>query len=225
MKNIIIYTTNDEVVSLKLVDKLLSEEDFKSYNFDIIVNNSSLLRKIKVLIVFCFFGSIVEFFKQFKNKISIKEILNRHKNCKLIDQVERNYDYGLNIYGLKKINLEKFKIYNFHLGSLKNQRGSFIFFYKYIFNWDQIDLTFHEVNEKYDVGKIYNKRTINLEKGVNATKICFLYLYNLDFLKESIKRIELHNFTENKNYEKINLVPSFFRLLNLSIKYFFGKTN
>ena len=72
MKNIIIYTTNDEVVSLKLVDKLLSEEDFKSYNFDIIVNNSSLLRKIKVLIVFCFFGSIVEFYRQFKNKISIK---------------------------------------------------------------------------------------------------------------------------------------------------------
>ena len=128
MKNIIIYTTNDEVVSLKLVDKLLSEEDFKSYNFDIIVNNSSLLRKIKVLIVFCFFGSIVEFYRQFRNKISIKEILSKHKNCKLIKQIEKNYDYGLNIYGLKKINLEKFKIYNFHLGSLKNQRGSFIFF-------------------------------------------------------------------------------------------------
>ena len=55
--------------------------------------------------------------------------------------------------------------------------------------------------------KIYNKRTIDLDKSVNATKICFLYLYNLDFLKESVKKIELHKFTENKNYEKINLVP------------------
>ena len=32
MKNIIIYTTNDEIVSLKLVDKLLSENDFKLYS-------------------------------------------------------------------------------------------------------------------------------------------------------------------------------------------------
>ena len=48
MKNIIIYTTNDEIVSLKLVDKLLSENDFKSYKFDIIISNSSLIRKIKV---------------------------------------------------------------------------------------------------------------------------------------------------------------------------------
>ena len=101
MKNIIIYTTNDEIVSLKLVDKLLSENDFKSYKFDIIISNSSLIRKIKVLIVFLFFGSIVDFYKEFKKRVSIREILNRHKNCKLIDQVERNYDYGLNIYGLK----------------------------------------------------------------------------------------------------------------------------
>ena len=63
MKNIIIYTTNDEIVSLKLVDKLLSENDFKSYKFDIIISNSSLIRKIKVLIVFLFFGSIEDFYK------------------------------------------------------------------------------------------------------------------------------------------------------------------
>ena len=95
------------------------------------------------------------------------------------------------------------------VGSLKNQRGSFIFFYKYIFNWTQIELTFHEVSEKYDVGKIYNKRTIYLDNKVNSTKICFLYLDNLDFLSESIKKINTPNFTENKDYEKIILVPSF----------------
>ena len=31
MKNIIIYTTNDEIVSLKLVDKILSEIEFKKF--------------------------------------------------------------------------------------------------------------------------------------------------------------------------------------------------
>ena len=225
MKNIIIYTTNDEIVSLKLVERLLSEDDFKSYKFDIIISNSSLIRKIKVLLVFLIFGSITDFYKEFKKRVSIKEILAKHKNCKIVKKIEKNYDYGLNIYGLEKIDLEKFKIYNFHLGSLKNQRGSFIFFYKYIFNWEQIDLTFHEVNQKYDVGKIYNKRTICLDKKVSSTKICFLYLYNLDFLGESIKKIESENFTENKDYDKINLVPSFLKIFKLSIMYFFGKIN
>ena len=95
----------------------------------------------------------------------------------------------------------------------------------YILNKVKLPKGYIEVNKKYDVGKIYNRRTIDLDKDIKATRICFLYLYNLDFLKESVKKIELHNFTENKNYEKINLVPSFFRLLNLSIKYFFGRTN
>ena len=31
MKNVIIHTTNDEVVSLRLVDKILSDKDFKNY--------------------------------------------------------------------------------------------------------------------------------------------------------------------------------------------------
>ncbi len=54
MKNIIIHTTNDEVVSLRLVDKIISDNDFKDCNFDIIVNNSNFLRKLKILVVFFF---------------------------------------------------------------------------------------------------------------------------------------------------------------------------
>ena len=57
MKNIIIHTTNDEVVSLRLVDKIVSDIDFQNYNFDILVNNSNFTRKLKVLLVFLF-GSI-----------------------------------------------------------------------------------------------------------------------------------------------------------------------
>ena len=45
MKSIIIHTTNDEVVSLKLVDKILSDKDFKNYKFDIIVGNANFIRK------------------------------------------------------------------------------------------------------------------------------------------------------------------------------------
>lgn len=223
MKNIIIHTTNDEVVSLKLVDKILSDKEFKNYNFDIIVYNSNFIRKLKVLIVFFLFGSIKRFFKESKKKVSISSILLKYKNCKLVNKIEGDYDFGLNVYGISKIKLQNYKIYNFHLGSLYNQRGSFIFFYKFIYNWQSIDLTFHEVNEKYDVGKIYNKRTINLDEKTTATDICFLYLDNLDFLKESIIKLNDKSFDEYKDYEKINLVPSFIKLFILIINYFYKK--
>ena len=223
MKNIIIHTTNDEVVSLKLVDKILSDKEFKNYNFDIIVYNSNFIRKLKVLIVFILFGSIKRFFKESKKKVSISSILLKYKNCKLVNKIEGDYDFGLNVYGISKIKLQNYKIYNFHLGSLYNQRGSFIFFYKFIYNWQSIDLTFHEVNEKYDVGKIYNKRTINLDEKTTATDICFLYLDNLDFLKESIIKLKDRSFDEYKDYEKINLVPSFIKLFILIINYFYKK--
>ena len=223
MKNIIIHTTNDEVVSLKLVDKILSDKEFRNCNFDIIINDSNFIRKLKVLIVFFLFGSITRLLKESKKKISIDSILLKYKNCKLINKIEGDYDFGLNVYGISKIKLQKYKIYNFHLGSLYNQRGSFIFFYKFIYNWQSIDLTFHEVNEKYDVGKIYNKRTINLDKKTTATDICFLYLDNLDFLKESINKLKDNSFNEYKDYEKINLVPSFIKLFKLIINYFYKK--
>ena len=223
MRNIIIHTTDDEVVSLKLVDKIISDIEFKDYKFDIFINKSSFLRKLKVLLVFFLFGSINRLLKERKNKISLNDILSNYKNCKIINKIEDNYDFGLNVYGLNKIEPQNYKIYNYHLGSLYNQRGSFIFFYKFIYNWQTIDLTFHEVNNKYDVGKIYNKRTINLEKKTNATDICFLYLQNLDFLKESILKLKDNNFNEYKEYKKINLVPSFMKILKLFFTYFYKK--
>ena len=223
MKNIIIHTTNDEVVSLRLVDKIISDSDFQNYNFDIFLNNSNFLRKLKVFLVFFFFGSIKSLLRESKKRVSIESIVSNYKNCKLIDKIEGHYDFGLNIYGINKIKLQKYKIYNFHLGSLFNQRGSFIFFYKFIYDWQSVDLTFHEVNNKFDVGKIYNTRTINLKKKTNATDICFLYLNNLDFLKESILKLKDNHINEYKEYKRINLVPSFSKLIKLMVYYFYRK--
>jgi len=223
MKNVIIHTTNDEIVSFKLVNKILSDKDFENYHFDIFIGKPNFIRKVKALIVFLLFGSIFRLFQETKNKITLKTMLTKYKNFRIIDKIEKNYDFGLNVYGIKKIQLQNYKIYNFHLGSLQNQRGSFIFFYKFLFNWQSVDLTFHEVNEKYDVGKIYNKRTINLNKKTNAADICFLYLDNLDFLKESILKLREGNFTEYKEIEKINLVPSFQKMFRLIFNYFYKK--
>jgi hypothetical protein len=102
MKNIIIHTTNDEVVSLKLVNKILSDKEFEDYNFDILISNSNFLRKLKILIVFMLFGSITRLIKENKNKVTLKSILSNYKNCKLIDKIENDYDFGLNVYGINK---------------------------------------------------------------------------------------------------------------------------
>ena len=74
MKNIIIHTTNDEVVSLKLVDKILSDKEFRNCNFDIIINDSNFIRKLKVLIVFFLFGSITRLLKENFNRFNFIKV-------------------------------------------------------------------------------------------------------------------------------------------------------
>jgi len=51
MKNIIIYTTNDEIVSLHLVNKIVSLERYKDCNIDIFLSKPNFIRKLKVLLV------------------------------------------------------------------------------------------------------------------------------------------------------------------------------
>ena len=93
----------------------------------------------------------------YKKKLKIDNIISL-KNVSLINSLN-DYDYffGISINYPKKIKYNKFKIYNFHYGNFKSQRGTFIFFYKKIFKWKKIDLTFHKINNKFDSGKIINK--------------------------------------------------------------------
>ena len=211
MKRVIIYTTDDKVVSLHLVNKIVSDKFFKDYKFDIILSKPGLIRKLKILIVIIFFGSFKIFYKKLFNTISINQILDKTPNCKIISSIDTktNYDYGLSVYCSSKIVLQKFKIYNFHLGSLKNQRGSFIFFYKFLKNWKDITLSFHEISDRFDVGKVLNERQINLDENCKATDILFVYLKNQDFLIESIKKINGENGKMYESFEKLNLVPDF----------------
>ena len=143
----------------------------------------------------------------------------------MVEKVEKNYDFGLSVYCSSKITVEKFKIYNFHLGSLEFQRGSFIFFYKFIKNWQKINLTFHEISERFDVGKIINEREIILARNCKASDILLIYLKNLDFLMQSIKKIDSLERKEYKNFTKLNLVPSFYKLIKEIIFFFIKRFN
>ena len=221
MKKIIIYTTNDKILSLKLVENVVLSEKLKKYKIDIFLAKPSFIRKLKILIVFIFFRSIRDLFKYSSRKVSVKDILKKNKNCRIIKEIKEDYEFGLSIYCSEKIKIEKFKTYNFHLGNLYDQRGSFIFFYKFINDWKTISLTFHQISQKFDVGKVINERKIYLEKNCAASEIFFTYLENLDFLVESINLLEKNEGKEYKNYEKLNVVPSFFNLIKKITFYFF----
>ena len=221
MKKVIIYTTKDEVISLHLVNFIVTDPKFENCKIDIKLSNPSFLRKIKMLLVIIFFGSIKTFFKNLKNKISLAEILNNNKNCKVVKNVIGEYDYGLSVYCSEKIQMQNFKIYNFHLGSLKNQRD-LLFFYKFIKNWNKISLTFHEISEKFDVGKIINEKELDLKEDCKATDI-FSLPEQQRFLIQSINKISNFENKEHKNYDKLHLVPSMFKLLFLITNYFVKK--
>ena len=220
MKKVVIYTTEDKVISLQLVYKIISNPKYKDFKFDIYLTKPKMLRKIKIFIVLFLFGSLKDFFKKLNHQTSVSKILKSNRNCKVITEVKKKYDFGLSVYCSSKIKVEKFKIYNFHLGSLKNQRGSFIFFYKFIKNWNEVSLTFHEISDRFDVGEIINERKINLNKSCVATDIFFIYLKNLDFLDESINKIKKGKRKKYNNFEKLNLVPSFFKLFKEILKYY-----
>ena len=225
MKKIIIYTTNDEIVSLHLVNTIVSNEKFKDFEFHILLSNPGIIRKIKIFAIILLFGSLKALLKRSLKRISINKIINKNKNCKVVSYVDEkiDYDYGLSVYCSSKIKLQNFKIYNFHLGSLKNQRGSFIFFYKYFKNWKKITLSFHEISERFDVGKVLNEKQIDLSLDYKPTEIIFAYLDNHEFLIESIQKIGKVEGILYENVERLNYVPSFANLLRDILKLFFKK--
>ena len=188
-KKIIIFSTIDSIISIPLVYHVVSQKKYKKFKFDIIFMKSNFIRKIKVLIVIILFGSIIQLIKKIFSGKTIKDLI-KFKNVEIIKRYDnKHYDYGLSIYYTKKLKLQKYKIYNFHLGSLYNQRGSFIFFYKFIHKWSSIDLTFHEIQKKFDMGYIINKKKIKNLKKINAFETMILYLNNLNFLDQSIDKI------------------------------------
>ena len=188
-KKIIIFSTIDSIISIPLVYHVVSQKKYKKFKFDIIFMKSNFIRKIKVLIVIILFGSIIQLIKKIFSGKTVKDLI-KFKNVKIIKRYDnKRYNYGLSIYYTKKLKLQKYKIYNFHLGSLYNQRGSFIFFHKFIHKWSSIDLTFHEIQKKFDMGYIINKKKIKNLKKINAFETMILYLNNLNFLDQSIDKI------------------------------------
>ena len=214
-KKIIIFSTIDSFISIPLVNHIVKQNRYSHYKFDILLMRSSFIRKIKVLIVMLLYGSIIHLLKRIGKGKNVKD-LKKFKNVNILKKfTNKRYDYGLSVYYTKKIKIQKYKIYNFHLGSLFNQRGSFIFFYKFIYKWKSIDLTFHEIQDKFDVGKIINRRKIKNLNKMNALKVMTLYLDNLNFLIQSVDKVGKNNKGDKlKVIKKLHTVPSFNKIFS-----------
>ena len=218
-KKIIIFSTIDSIISIPLVYHVVSRKKYKKFKFDIIFMKSNFIRKIKVLIVIILFGSIIQLIKKIFSGKTIKDLI-KFKNVEIIKRYDnKHYDYGLSIYYTKKLKLQKYKIYNFHLGSLYNQRGSFIFFHKFIHKWSSIDLTFHEIQKKFDMGYIINKKKIKNLKKINAFETMILYLNNLNFLDQSIDKIENKiRKLKLKKIKKLYTIPTIKEIFSCYLK-------
>ena len=218
-KKIIIFSTIDSTISIPLVYHVVSQKKYKKFKFDIIFMKSNFIRKIKVLIVIILFGSIIQLIKKIFSGKTIKDLI-KFKNVEIIKRYDnKHYDYGLSIYYTKKLKLQKYKIYNFHLGSLYNQRGSFIFFHKFIHKWSSIDLTFHEIQKKFDMGYIINKKKIKNLKKINAFETMILYLNNLNFLDQSIDKIENKiRKSKLKRIKKLYTIPTIKEIFSCYLK-------
>ena len=57
-KKVIIFSTNDKIISIPLVYHIVSQKKFKNIKFDIYFINSKIRRKIKVLLSVVLFGSL-----------------------------------------------------------------------------------------------------------------------------------------------------------------------
>ena len=218
-KKIIIFSTIDSIISIPLVYHVVSQKKYKKFKFDIIFMKSNFIRKIKVLIVIILFGSIIQLIKKIFSGKTIKDLI-KFKNVEIIKRYDnKHYDYGLSIYYTKKLKLQKYKIYNFHLGSLYNQRGSFIFFHKFIHKWSSIDLTFHEIQKKFDMGYIINKKKIKNLKKINAFETMILYLNNLNFLDQSIDKIgNKIRKAKLKRIKKLYTIPTIKEIFSCYLK-------
>ena len=71
------------------------------------------------------------------------------------------------------------------MGNLNSQRGSFIFFYKFLYNWKTLSLSCHLISEKFDTGILICQK-FPQKKKILPLEIMNLYNENYDFIFKSI---------------------------------------
>tara|TARA_Y100000992_G_C21264887_1_gene493459 strand:+ start:162 stop:815 length:654 start_codon:yes stop_codon:yes gene_type:complete len=211
-KSIILYLNKDEIFTFPIAYYLIRKLSSK-YDIFIKLANTSLKKKIKIILIILLDGCIKNLYNFYYKRQSINKLL-LFKNVKILKNSENyKYEFGLSINYPKKILNNKLDVYNFHFGNFRDQRGTFIFFYKYIYKWTHIDLSFHKITNKLDSGKIINKKTINVKK-MNSINMIAIPLKNMDFYLKSISKIGKKIKKIKTKIGPMNKEPSFLKIFN-----------
>ena len=214
-QKIIFFVNNDEIFTFPIVNYLVKKFQDK-YEIHIKLKKTSYRKKIKILLILLLENSIKHLFEHYRNKIEIKKILLN--NVKIVEQYdEKKFIFGISINYPEKIKYENLNIYNFHFGNFSQQRGTFIFFYNFLFNWKSVDLTFHKINERFDAGEILNRRSINI-KDMKAIDLIYLPFKNIDFYVDSFQKIKNNPTIIKSELGKICREPSFYKIISTFIK-------
>jgi len=206
MKKIIIFTQKDFIFTYKILNSIINK--FGNYEIYLKFGKTGFLRKIKIILCLFLFSNI----KELISNMRIEKLSNKFKFIN--DEEVEKFEFGLIINYPKKIIAQDYDIYNFHLGNLANQRGSFIFFYKFKKKWDQISLTFHKITDELDKGLIINEKKINCT-NMSSFQILNLYIKNINFINKSIDMIINNNYNPYQAVEpkKICKQPTFYEII------------
>lgn len=207
---IIIFCSDDVRISYKAVNEIVNV--FNNTEIHICEKKINFLRKIKIIFTLLLFGKLKNLLTLIKIPSS-KNHLIHNKKIKFVNEYNDEYNFGISFNYPEKIEIKNFKIYNFHLGNLVDQRGSFIFFYKFLYNWKFLKLTFHEIDKDFDKGVILNEKLINIE-NYDAVEIMLLYFKNLKFIELSLNNIYQKKKQKYRYPEKLNISPSFIKIIN-----------
>ena len=212
MKKILIYSQIDPY----FINPILNEIANKYINFEIevYISKPHPKRTIKTIITIFLFSKLLNIFKAFKNK----EHLN--SRIKIVNKIKKKYDLILCFGHQNKIkNLNSRIIFNFHLGNLVSQRGSFIFFHKFKYSWNYMALTCHQMTNTLDKGGIINQKKIYV-KNLDAVGVLNLYKKNIIFIFDSINYILKKNHSYKSNISKqINKQPTYFEILKIYLRH------
>ena len=206
-KNIIFFTNNDTIFTLPIILYLVKNLKYK-FNIYIKLNKTSFKKKIKILLILLLDGSIINLFKYYFDRVSIKKIIHNNGTHLIQNEGKRRFEYGFSINYPKKISSKKYKVYNFHLGNFENQRGTFIFYYNLIRKWKSINITLHQIDNKFDNGPVLSTKKIDIINK-NCIDIISESLKNKKFYLESI--ININNLKKIKKIKKgrLNSEPTF----------------
>lgn len=210
-KNIIFYLNNDELFTFPIALFLFKKINSK-YSIYLKLSDTSLRKKIKIILILFLRGELKNLLKYYNKKISLEKLLSLKNVNQIKKDKYKKFEFGISINYPKKIIDLKNKIYNFHYGNFTHQRGSFIFFYKDLYNWSHVDLTFHQINSKLDSGKILNNHSVKV-KNMKTLELIALPLKNKAFFWKSFKKINKKRKIIKTSIGPINKEPSFLDIL------------